>query len=237
MKRRLLSIVMILAILLSAFSGCSNSKEYLSKGSVRYSDASADLIRAAENVCGAHEASESLREDLINGSDISYSAFKKGVYYTLDSDDLRSYDFLPINEYLGIDVWDSSELRNMTEFVKGYSDMICADVIEAKNETCAENLFERIMDYLVYRGYSRDSIDRAAETRGFEYGLVEAEDTFALMMVGSDINIAGGAFVQQNGNVIIMSVYLGRVNDGLLEEYYELMNEVDYWDMEDLVDS
>lgn len=212
----LLAMMMVLSV-----TGCGNKS--------KFSSASKRLIKAAENVCGASEASSKKEVKAFTADEIDvYNViFSDGLYYTFEADEL---------EKLASDEIDGEKLKSAMMFFKseGRSAIGCY-VIEYTEKDDAEKFFKKVRKS--YKNADDEMEEKSEYYDDYSYGFLYEDSEVAVAEVIGEENRSYFEYFKLEGNVVSYVAYMGLSDTDIVDEYYELMNEGNYCDLEELMDS
>ena len=218
--KKIVSCALVLTMLAS-LTGC------FSKGG--FSGKEKKFIKAAENCCGASEATKKQKKE-IKQTDFTPSSanFEDGAYVTFGPDDLEDFNFDQTE-------FDEEDMKNMFLFVKSEesASYIIAYVIEATDEDAAETIYDHFLNIL---GTTEKELKKSAKKHDAEYGFEDDDDMLAAIMASEDLNKATGVYLKRDSKVISICYYEGKTDADLYEEYFEFSKDAGLTDMEALME-
>ena len=217
--KKILSCALVLSMAFS-LAGCG------SKGG--YASTEKKVISAAEECFGAEEASKKARKKILSDSFRANDAvFEDGAYTTLTSEDIEDMDIKESD-------FDPEDMPNMLVLVKSENNSYVETyVVEASDKDTAGEIY----DYFTERfGTTEKKLKKEAKKFDAEYGFEEDDNKLAIIMVSEDRDKAQCAHIQLDGKVVSLSIYDGKYESDLLEEYYEFLRSAGYTDIEALLE-
>ena len=186
-----------------------------------------NLIKAAEQACGAQEASDKQKEAFLNDPDEEVSnTFENGAYFTLSSDDIKSF--------ADESIYDVDEIKDMLCFMKYDGMTSCGSyVFGFKNTKSAEKYYKQMTS--AWKSVEDSIVKMAEKNEDFSYAFSSEDNEFVLAELNGDDNDAMVLYYRLDGNTLTTIVYSGALNSDLYSELLDLFKEGDYCDLESLL--
>lgn len=217
--KKLLAIAMAALMMLGAVAcGGSKNKDF---------KAAADKVQtAAKNVCSASKATTAQEKEFKSNSfDSKGLMFASGAYYTCEMKDVKVSN-------LGSQVVKAGEMNGIFFFCKSEASTssIISQIVGLKNEDLAKDYFEEIRTQL-----SGGMTGEDLENYGIPHGLDESEDEYALVCEMDGETYA--YYIARENTAVVVICYEGTSDAAICGEFYDLMRETGYKDMEKLMEA
>lgn len=214
-------VVAILAVaMMISMTGCGDSK---------YKKTSKKAIKAAESALDAEEASKKQKKAMRNGdSSPSDEIFENACFCEFSEDETSDID---LNGAL-----DEGDVKNLTMIAKSSEgSYIYVYVFETSDKDAASDAFDTLCEEFDDQ-FNKKYLKGLAAGSDLEYGLENDEDDERrLIMSSEESNNYFAIYYKIEGTVITLACLADRTGSGLVDEYFDFMDEAGFPDLQEML--
>lgn len=215
--KKAFALAMTLGMILS-LTACGKKDKFKSE--------SKKLIKAAEAACDAEEANKkqikAMTNRVLNPND---EVFNDGAYYTLTSDEIEDLHLVSI---------ETEDLSQVLFFFKSEgSSMVGSFVIEFSEEDEAKKYFKSVKKD--FKGAEDGFETNAEDSEDYAYVCSIEDEEIIVGEEDGDYNEATLQYFRMDGKVVTYILFEGEMDADIYEEYYDLLSEGKYCDLDDLM--